>query len=832
MLKKILIFSLLINLVNNLFTQETLGLPANSDLFKQGRNLLEKRDYEKAKLTFKLYQKYVENDALKWLDAQLLLVRCNIETNNFLEANKQISDSIKKAKQVIPNNKKILSKIDLLKAEIFETKNEFYQAEKIYRDIFTKNKSSEVQIRLANNLIDRVLTGYSKKAQQDYDEIRRIVTSYEKNSTRNPLELIRIKQKVSSYQMINMQTLENHDKLSTYWIRKDEFILFKIYLNNSLRKYNDAFKVWSDNHDTISLKTHPLSVPTLVNLSRHFLSSNLENSIKINKTLQVLVRDEREKSLVNEVIIEQLIHQKKAAEALSLFEDFIKNTPKAHNKNSILVSLSEAFLEQGDYKTSKKLIDGIPDHSILNAENKSRSVYIQASLLQAAGKDLDAAVLFLRVGQTASNPQIALKSLFMAGRSFYEANQCNRAVIAFKMLLERKRNSFTDEALYYLSRSHAQCKNYKEALAVIDQIVIIGKNPDLKKKALFEKGDYYRKAGNINKAIESYNDYTVVYTDDSRNAAIWLKIYKIHRSKKDLVNSEKMLSKIISKSSKNSPEIYSGALHQQALIHQFKGESRKSISLWQSFLEFNQKVPTPLTDEVKIMLAAAYQNSEVLNLDAATSIYLEVIQNSKLSTSRNIAAYNLMKMTDSNSKSLIEILSKIFDLNTSFNNDCTDLILELALTTPNSSKNNIKKKALLFSSKIKDQELKAYWKGRIHFEDKKYNETIKSLNLVKSKIYLNRKQLLLKDAYLALKKPQDALTSCLEIIYSFSANLSQNKYSTWQDIENAAVTATEILKSTGHTDQVLKIKERILLSSIPNAESIGKAIDRILGAKK
>ena len=827
MLKKIIIFSLLVTLVNNSFTQEALGLPANSDLFNQGISLLEKRDYEKAKLTFKLYQKYVERDALKWLDAQLLLVRCNIETNNFLEANKQISESLKKAKQIIPNNK-ILNKIDLLKAEIFETKNEFYKAEKIYRDIFTKNKSSEVQIRLANNLIDRVLTGYSKKTQQDYDEIRRIVTSYEKSATRNPLELIRIKQKVSSYQMINKQTLENLEKLSTYWIRKDEFILFRIYLNNSLRKYNDAFKLWSANHDIISLKTHPLSVPTLVNLSRHFLKSNLDNSVKINKTLQVLVRDEREKSLVNEVIIEQLIHQKKVAEALSLFEDFIKNSPKAHNRNAVLVSLSEAFLEQGDYKTSKKLIDGIPDHSILNAENKSRSVYIQASLLQATGKDLDAAVLFLRVGQTASNPQIALKSLFMAGRSFYEANQCNRAVIAFKMLLERKRNSFTDEALYYLSRSHAQCKNYKEALAVIDQIVIMGKNPDLKKKALFEKGDYYRKAGDINKAIESYNDYTVVYTDDSRNAAIWLEIYKIHRSKKDLVNSEKMLSKIISKSSKNSPEIYSGALHQQALIHQFKGENRKSISLWQSFLEFNQKVPTPLTDEVKLMLAAAYQNSEVLNLDAATSIYLEVIQNSKLGSSRNIAAYNLLKMTDSNSKSLIETLSKVFDLNTRLNNDCTDLLLELALKKPN----NIKNKTSLFISKIKNQELKAYWEGRVHFEDKKYNETITSLKPVKSKTYLNRKHLLLKDAYLTLKKPQDALTSCLEIIYSFSANLSQNKYSTWQDIENAAVSATKILKSMGHTDQALKIKERILQSSIPNADSIGKAIDKILGVKK
>ena len=444
--------SLLLMLINSSFSQNAINQSASNDLLKQGNQLLEKRDFEKAKLTYKLYQKYVEKNTVKWLDAQLLLIRCNIETNNFIEADRLLLEASKKAAASNPNNKNINNKIDLLKAEIFEIRNEFYKAEELYRQLISTNNSAEVQIRLANNLIDRVLTGYSKSTQKDYDELRNIVGSYEKNDSRNPLELIRIKQKVSSYQMINKQTLANLEKLNSYWIRKDEFILFKIYLNNALRKYNDAYKVWSENHDIISLKTHPLSVPTLVNLSRHFLETKLENSVEINKTLQVLIRDEKEKSLVNEIIIEQLIEQKKTQEALSLYQDFIKNTPTAHNKNAIIVSLSEAFLDIHDYKTCLSLMNSIPDDSVLSAENKSRKVYIEASLLQADGKDLDAAVLFLRVGQTASNPQIALKSLFLAGKSFYGANQCNRAVIAFKILLEKRRNSFTDEAMYYLSR--------------------------------------------------------------------------------------------------------------------------------------------------------------------------------------------------------------------------------------------------------------------------------------------------------------------------------------------------------------------------------------------
>ncbi|MCM8525512.1 MAG: hypothetical protein NE327_03280 [Lentisphaeraceae bacterium] len=828
-LSKYLILVFILN--TGLLAQSAVNKSASSDLLNQGKKLLENNDFEKAKLTFKLYQKYVEKDAVKWLNAQLQLVRCNIETNSFLEAEKLLKSASDKLGKINPPPINIGNKISLLKAEILEIKNNFYEAEQIYRELISHSNSPDIQARLANNLIDRVLTGYSKSTQKDYDELRNIVSSYEKNDSRNPLELIRLKQKVSSYQMINKQTLENLEKLSTYWIRKDEFILFKIYLNNSLRKYNEAYKVWSANNQIISLKTHPLTVPALVNLSRHFLKSKLENSVEINKTLQVLVRDEREKSLVNEIIIEQLIHQGKAAEAKNLYEDFIKSTPNAHNKNAILVSLAEAFLDVQDYKTCVSLMKEIPDDSLLSAENKSRKVYIEASLLQADGKDLDAAVLFLRVGQTASNPQIALKSLFMAGKAFYGANQCNRAVIAFKMLLEKRRNSYTDEAMYYLSRSHAQCKDYKKALAVIDQIIIVGKNPDLKKSALFEKGDYYLKAGDVNKAIESYNDYTVVYTDDSRNAAIWLKIYNIHRSLKDLNSSEGILAKIIEKSSKSSPEIYSEALHQKAIIHQLKGENRESISLWLTFLEFNQKVPNKLNDDVKIMLAAAYQNSEVLNLEAAKSIYLEVIENSKQDSTREIAVFNLLKMSEGSSKNEVEVLSKILSLNSDLSDEAVNVSLNAAFKKLEDADKTFSTQLISRISRIKNPELKALWQSRLLFENKKHNEVLKTLKQVKSERYLHRKSLLQKDTYLALNKPELALNPCLEIIYSFSTKVSQNQYSDWKDLENAALTAARILKSMGREDRALKIKERILLSKVPHSAAIAGSIDKIIGDK-
>lgn len=138
-------------LISSSYSQEGVESPASRDLIKQGQVLLEKGEYDKAKLTLKLYQKYVEKAPLNWLKAQLLLIRCNIETNNFLIANQLLKEAGTKLNPKLNSNVKIMTQLNLLKAEILEVKNDFYKAEKIYRDIYQKTKSSEVQIRLANN---------------------------------------------------------------------------------------------------------------------------------------------------------------------------------------------------------------------------------------------------------------------------------------------------------------------------------------------------------------------------------------------------------------------------------------------------------------------------------------------------------------------------------------------------------------------------------------------------------------------------------------------------------------------------------------------------------
>lgn len=807
---------------------------AAAELLNNAQNLIQQRDYEKAQLTIKLYQKYVEKNHQKWLNAQLLLIRCNIELNNYIEA-----DTLTKRAEKLIEEKKLENsttdvELQLLKAEQLEIKNSFHKAAEIYKKLLQKPNSSDSIVKLANNLIDRIISGHSKNTQDDYEELRKIVSDYEQNQSRNPLELIRLKQKINAYRMINEETLKELEKLSDYWIQKDEYTLFKIYLNSMLRNYKQAYEIWLANKDIFTLKTHPLTIPALTSLSRHFLDTDLLKSKSINQSLSALIRDNRDRSNVTSVIVDQLIAEKKPGEALVFYEEFSRVYKNAPDLNSMLVSLSEAFLDIEDFKTSESLLKKIDVKSLKDPELKSRKIFIEASLLQTAGKDEEAAVLFLRVGQTVGSPQTALKSLFMAGKSFYKAKQCNRAIIAFKSLLEKPRNKFSDEAMYFLSLSHAQCKEYKQALEIVDKMVITGKSPEFKKMALYDKGSYLLKAGSTEKAIEAYNDYTVVYTNDSRNASIWYKIYGIYKSANNLEKAGEMLAKIISGSSQSSPEVYSDALHQLAILSKLKGDTRESIKLWQTYLEFNQKTPTEIHDEVKLMLAAAYQNSDSLDLTAARSIYSEILTNSTKDTTREIAAYNLINLVDESTKNSGEYLGLMLNSQKTFTEKTSNLILKKASTSSEFEKNEFKEKIIQYIDKLKKEDQKLYWQAYLEFK-KNPQDTSKAdaiLEKIDSDEYYLMKLLLERDFYYSGKNPEKALSPSLEIIYRFSSSLGENSYFDWDELTKSAIISVTILKKTNMMEQAVKIRDRINQSKIPNSAGIVAEIDKIIKSAK
>ena len=117
-------------------------------------------------------------------------------------------------------------------------------------------------------------------------------------------------------------------------------------------------------------------------------------------------------------------------------------------------------------------------------------------------------------------------------------------------------------------------------------------------------------AGDIKNAIKAFYDFATVYPKDNRSVQMLYEVYKIQRSmNQDLVKAATTLDDIIIKAKEISPDIYARSLHQRALLFQFSGEPRKSISLWEEYLDFTHKLQHPLASEVKIQLAAAYQKT-------------------------------------------------------------------------------------------------------------------------------------------------------------------------------------------------------------------------------
>lgn len=614
----------------------------SQELLEQSRLLVEQNDLEKAKLSLSLYQKYVENNAVKWLEAQMLLIEVAFEEKNSAEA----KNLIVAAEQKINVNKLTTSiqskQLKLLESDYYLFKNDFKKSNEILQGLITKYNYEVAHTRIINNLIDEGILNACYGLKIDLTTIDKRINTYEKSPDKNPLELIRIKNKFNILKTPNKETLGSIQQSSEYWIQKDEIIVLEIYLLLASNNTKSAYEIWQDQKDILNIKSHPATVKVISILANSFVSKQAQKSFELSKFARLLVRDSRDLGAVVEIQTSLFIAENKTAEALGTVETYLKTTPKAQNADLLRIMICEQLIKDNDLQQCVRVFRLVNRDNITTPALKSRATFIEAVILQRNGKEKDAAALFLRVGQMAKDPQLIISSLYQAGISFENANQHQEAIIAFKQLISKPRHKLTDSSFHKLYNSQTLAGDFAGALSSIESILKQGRTPELKKDALFDKGHILLKSGKTSEAITAFQDFAVVYPQDSKSAQLLFEVYNIQKSKlKELASAGKTLEKIIEKTSEIAPSTYSLALHHRALLYHLNGNTRKSIELWQKYLEFNQKLPHPLIDEVKLHLAAAYQNSSEFSSTAAGSIYADIISNSSDKATVELALVNL-----------------------------------------------------------------------------------------------------------------------------------------------------------------------------------------------
>ena len=250
------------------------------DILNQSRALVEQRDYDKAKLSLNLYQKYVEKQPAKWLYAQAELIKIYLDENNkaiaktlFLEADKLITQSkLEKARES--------QQIKLLKSQYYRLQNDFENSNNILQELIKLYDDAEAETLLLNNYADEALVNrllFQKNI--DLKSLDNEIIAYEMSLLKNPIEVIRLKNKLSLLKNQDKNTLNEFHKLKELWIQRDEYALLLIYLNTALTNEVKALSLWEDNKAIIDIRSHPATIAILSKLAESVHSFNKENAL-------------------------------------------------------------------------------------------------------------------------------------------------------------------------------------------------------------------------------------------------------------------------------------------------------------------------------------------------------------------------------------------------------------------------------------------------------------------------------------------------------------------------------------------------------------------------
>ena len=812
---------------------------SSEELFQQSKVLIEQRDLDKAKLSLNLYQKYVAEMPVKWLKAQTELIKIAFEENQTALASNLFSI----ADQVIRKHKleknRISQELSLLKSNFYANQNNFEKSNKILESLIERYDDAQAENLLLNNLLDKAIKDkLLLDKTPDISELSEKVTVYESGLLRNPIDVLRLKNKLNILKQSAENSLEIFKNLADLWIPKDEYLMLLIHLNTEAGNDVKALSIWEENKEVISIKTFAGSVAIITELAAKISQYKPGQSKQLLKASQHLIRNEEDRARVIENEIEILIDEKKLDDAITTVEDFLSNNPESYNAAFLRASLCLALIDKNDLSKTKEIFSKI-NKNTKASELKSKLIFIEANILNSNGSEKEAAALFLRVGQTSKDKKIVSNSLYKAGLTFEKLKQYDKAAIAFKQLIAKKRNPLTDATYKRLYKVQVRNKKFKEALTTIDAILNKSASPTLKEDALYDKGYIFMRIGDTKNAIKSFNDFAVVYPKNIRSSKLLFEIYKIQKeSLKNLEQASETLNNIINTSKDVSPDIYARSLHHRALLHLLNGETRLSISLWQKYLEFTRTLQHPLTDEVKLQLAAAYQNSTEYNDTAALSIFADIAATTKDEDYRRTAIENLafMKKGDEIFK---EAVNKLFINSGSLSEKSLDFIFTWMHELDGEKDKELIKDltSQLLKSTSAKKSMEPFWqaqlyyfKSRIASEPQKASDGLKmALNLLdKSSLPAISKSTLKIKILEALKYETSLLDEYLNVIYYFQNNLAKDNYADWQLYYNACFKAISLLKTKNQIARISSLRQRLVDSKLPGHEKVLKRIDDIL----
>ncbi len=195
---------------------------------------------------------------------------------------------------------------------------------------------------------------------------------------------------------------------------------------------------------------------------------------------------------------------------------------------------AQSYFKLGDYPESEKwfqkLSEAFPD-SVQYVQKAKKMIasanYKMAEKMRNDGDLTKAAVKFLTIAFSTTDPEIARASIMEAAAQFEKANDLDKAVKACeRMIAEQPRLPFIDELYMKSGLLYEKMENWVRASDNYLKLVALLPDSKFAPRALLNAGNCYEQLKLYNKAKQTYIQYTSSYADDDPDEYIET-LYKI-----------------------------------------------------------------------------------------------------------------------------------------------------------------------------------------------------------------------------------------------------------------------------------------------------------------
>ncbi|MCY4045295.1 MAG: tetratricopeptide repeat protein [Cellvibrionales bacterium] len=248
--------------------------------------------------------------------------------------------------------------------------------------------------------------------------------------------------------------------------------------------------------------------------------------------------------------------QKKYPEAFAQAERFLTAYPDAKKEEKQLLFLvaGHSSFEMNQFATAEsyylQALDSLPKRDKRYKEVFKRttaSIYKQGELLAKEGKKLEAVEQFLRVGKFSPNSSYRKTADFDAITYLIQAEKFERAIALLTDYRARYDRTKTDlDITGKMIACYEGLKQYELAAAELKRVHRDEKDPEKRRQALFLAAEYYEKSNQLDKALDTYRNYSHNYPAPFDLAMeTRYKLSEMYRLKKDDTRRRYWLDKVI-----------------------------------------------------------------------------------------------------------------------------------------------------------------------------------------------------------------------------------------------------------------------------------------------